>query len=88
MRERDIRSRVCEPRPELVVAQRVSIRTLRPSTPSRRAASASRTPRRGSVPVRIIAAAVARSTPMRRTRSPCCARAASGHAAAAPPSSG
>ena len=27
------------------------------------------------------------STPMRRIRSPCCARAASGHAAAAPPSS-
>jgi len=25
------------------------------------------------------------STPMRRIRSPCCARAASGHAAAAPP---
>src|SRR6266849_1709646 len=27
------------------------------------------------------------STPMRRTRSPCCARTASGHAIAAPPSS-
>ena len=32
-------------------------------------------------------AATAMSTPMRRMRSPCCARAASGHAAAAPPSS-
>src|SRR5215813_11127607 len=32
-------------------------------------------------------AAPPRSTPMRRTRSACCARAASGHAAAAPPRS-
>jgi hypothetical protein len=32
-------------------------------------------------------AAVPTRTPIRRTRSPCCARAASGHAAAAPPSS-
>ena len=32
-------------------------------------------------------ALVPMSTPMRRMRSPCCARAASGHAAAAPPSS-
>src|SRR5262249_52632645 len=32
------------------------------------------------------AAAVFMSTPMRRTRSPCCARAASGHAAVAPSS--
>src|SRR5215471_19351044 len=31
-------------------------------------------------------AVVFMSTPMRRTRSPCCARAASGHVAAAPPS--
>jgi hypothetical protein len=68
-----------------VVAQRVSICTFQPSvqpdsaSPCRNAAmrlSYSRSP-----------AVAATSTPMRRIRSLCCARAGSGHAAAAPPSS-
>ena len=69
----------------LVVAQRVSIRTLRSSVqpnrdmPCRNAAK--RACDTGS------SAADAICTPIRRIRSACCARAASGHAAAAPPSS-
>ena len=65
--------------------QRVSIRTLRPSvqpncrSPSRKAAS--RACSIGSRPAPPI------STPMRRIRSGCCARAASGHAATVPLSS-
>jgi len=65
--------------------QRVSIRTLRPSvqpnccSPSRNAAS--RAWSTGSLPAPPI------STPIRRIRSVCCARAASGHVTAAPPSS-
>ena len=69
----------------LVVAQRVSIRTLRSSVqpncdrPCRNAAM--RACDTGS------SAAEAMRTPMRRIPPGCCARAASGHAAAAPPSS-
>ena len=65
-------------------AQRVSIRTLRPSvqpnccSPCRNAAMRACLPDRPRPRVM--------STPMRRIRSGCCARAASGHAAAAPPS--
>ena len=67
------------------VAQRVSIRMLRPSVhPSfwssfRKAATL-------ACPSASFSA-YAISTPIRRTRSACCARAASGHAAAVPPSS-
>ena len=66
-------------------AQRMSIRTLRPSvqpnccSPCRNTALLACAS--GS------SAADVMSTPMRRMRSGCCARAASGHAAAAPPSS-
>jgi hypothetical protein len=66
-------------------AQRTSIRTLRPSThpnccsPCTNAVS--RACPSGSSAIRFS------NTPMRRIRSGCCARAADGHAAAAPPSS-
>jgi hypothetical protein len=65
--------------------QRTSIRTLRPSTHpnccSPCTSTLSRACASGSSATRFI------STPIRRIRSVCCARAASGHAAAAPPSS-
>src|SRR4051812_48348331 len=67
---------------ELVVAQRVSIRTFRPSTQPKRASSCTNAAMRaydsGS------SAAEPNSTPMRRMRSGCCAKAPSG-ANAAPP---
>ena len=68
-----------------LVAQRVSIRALRPmlqpssASPCRNAPMRTWNSGRSEDP--------GRSTPMRRGGSPCCARAASGHAAAAPPSS-
>jgi len=69
----------------LGVPQRVSMRTLRPIVQPNTASACRNAPRRvchtGS------SAAAGTSTPMRRTRSPCCARAATGHATAAPPSS-
>jgi hypothetical protein len=77
-------SAACLRRPSALVAQRTSIRTLRPSVqPNWLRASANAAMRAcasGS------SAVEAMSTPMRRTRSPCCARTASGQAAVAPPS--
>ena len=67
-----------------LLGQRMSICALRPSvqpnrcSPPRNAAMRA-CPSGSSAPVDM-------STPMRRRRSPCCARTASGHAAAAPPS--
>jgi hypothetical protein len=68
-----------------VVAQRVSIRTLRPSAQP----NCCRLCRNAAMRAcdSESSAAEAMSTPMRGIRSGCCARAASGHAAAAPPSS-
>jgi hypothetical protein len=72
-----LRMRPASPEP-----QRYSIRTLRPSVQPN-----SCSPCR-NVPTRAIdsgsSAAVLMNTPMRRMRSACCARAASGHAAAPP----
>jgi hypothetical protein len=68
-----------------VVVQRVSIRILRPSVqPS--FSSPSRNAAKRACPRSRLSAANGMSTPTRFTRSLCCARAASGQAAAAPPS--
>src|SRR5450759_323006 len=67
----------------LPAAQRVSIRTLRPSVqPNSRRPCTNAASR--ACPCRSSAARLI-STPMRRIRSGCCAREASGHVAAAPP---
>src|SRR5262245_12491558 len=68
----------------LVPAQRMSICALRPSVQPNSASACSNALMRGLYSGS--SAVEAKSTPTRRIRSPCCARAASGHAAAAPPS--
>ena len=66
-------------------AQRVSMRTLRPSVQPNCCSPCTNAARRATPSGASVASAL--STPMVRIRSPCCARAASGHAAAAPLSS-
>ena len=66
--------------------RRYSIRTLRPSIQPNWCSPCSNAARRARTSVSSASVADPMSTPMRRTPSPCCARAASGHAAA-PPSS-
>ena len=68
------------------VAQRVSIRTLRPMVQPN-CCRLLQERRDAGLQFRIVRGCGPTSTPMRRIRSPCCARAASGHATAAPPRS-
>jgi hypothetical protein len=63
-----------------VVAQRMSICTLRPMIHPDSASACWNAPMRACQTGSFAAAGT--STPMRRTRSPCCARATTGHAAA------
>src|SRR5262249_4839583 len=68
----------------LPLPQRYSICTLRPSVQPNRCSAGRNAARRARVPA---SSAMPEIMPMRRIRSPCSARAASGHAAAAPPNS-
>ena len=83
--KRDQFRRVFARRSPAPAPQRVSIGTLRPSVQPN-SCSACRNAAMRACPSGS-SAAVFMSTPMRRTRSACCARAASGQATAAPPRS-